>query len=192
MEEPVKPGGAEAVIIFTTKLPEEYQVPEDQLVVPAALARYGLSEVVNRLLSLERPLPFDFLADGEFLRTTVAQHMEAHKLSSEKVLKLEYVFALSEPEQKEVDQVPDWISAVAPLQALPSAVFAATSYDGTARVYSDGSSQLTVRLSDTPITGLAALPTTQGSHLVAAGKDGCIRSPPASTSGLPCAFPSHC
>ncbi|CAK0837916.1 unnamed protein product [Prorocentrum cordatum] len=43
--------------------------------------------------------------------------MEAHKLSSEKVLRLEYVFALSEPEQNEVDQVPDWISGIAALQA---------------------------------------------------------------------------
>lgn len=175
MEDAPKPGSSEVVVEFTTKLPEEYQVPEDQLVVPAALARYGLSEVVNRLLSLERPVPFDFLVDGEFLRTTVAGYMEAHKLSSEKVLRLEYVFALSEPEQSEVDQVPDWISGVATLQALPSAVFAAVSYDGTARIYSGSRAQTTLRLSDTAVTCIAALPVAGGSHLVAGGKDGCVR-----------------
>lgn len=175
MEDAPKPGSSEAVVEFTTKLPEEYRVPEDQLVVPNVLARYGLSEVVNRLLSLESPVPFDFLVDGEFLRTTVAGYMEANKLSSEKVLRLEYVFALSEPEQSEVDQVPDWIAGLATLQDLPSALFAAVSYDGTARIYSGGRAQTTLRLSDLALTSIAALPVAGGSHLVAGGKDGCVR-----------------
>merc|ERR1711933_353127 len=102
------------------KLPEKYKVLEDDLVVPSNLARYGLSEVVNRLLSFEEPVPFDFLVNGEFLRTSISQYLEARKLSSEKVLRLEYVFALSEPEHSQVDQVPDWISGVSALGSLPT------------------------------------------------------------------------
>lgn len=126
--------GAEAVVCFFTKLPERFQVPEDQLVVPSSLARYGLSEVVNRLLASETPVPFDFITPaGEYLRTSLVEYLEARKLSSEKALRLEYVLALSEPEQKQVEEVPDWISGVAPLQSTKpsSSWFAAASCDGT-------------------------------------------------------------
>lgn len=169
-----KPGNSEAVISFTTKLPVPYQVPEDQLVVPAELGRYGLSEVVNRLLSLEKPVPFDFLVEGEFLRTSITQYLQATRHSSEQVLCLEYVLALSEPEQSQVDEVPDWISGIVPLQGLPSSWFAAVSYDGTARLYDGHRSRLVVRIVDVPLTSVAALPSTDGRscRLVTGGKDG--------------------
>lgn len=177
MSDRPKPGDGEAVVRFTTKLPQQYQVPEDDLVVPSSLARYGLSEIVNRLLSFDTPVPFDFLVDGEFMRSNVLEYLEAHRLSSEKVLVLEYVVALSEPETKNIEQVPDWISGVAALQAPPSSWFAAVSYDGTARVYEGERSQHVVRLCDAPVTAVAAVSIDggQGSHIVAAGKDGSMR-----------------
>ncbi|OLP95282.1 Ribosome biogenesis protein WDR12-like [Symbiodinium microadriaticum] len=49
-----KPGGGEALVSFVTKLPDAFQVPEEELVVPSNLERYGLSEVVNRLLAREK------------------------------------------------------------------------------------------------------------------------------------------
>jgi len=172
-----RPGGGEAVVTFTTKLPEPFQVPEEQLVVPADLGRYGLSEVVNRLLSLEKPVPFDFLVNGEFLRTNIALYIESHKLSSEKVLSLEYVLALSEPEQSQVDEVPDWIAGVVPLQVLPSSSFAAVCCDGTARLYVGSQSRLAARMTDKVLTSVAALPISggKGSRIVVGGKDGAVR-----------------
>jgi len=177
MSDRPKAGAGEVIVSFSTKLPEQYQVPEDELVLPSSLARYGLSEVVNRLLSFETPVPFDFLINGEFLRTSVTAYLEAHKLTSEKVVKLEYVLALAEPEKSDVDQVPDWVAGVAAMQALPSSWFAAVSYDGTVRVYQDDRSQLVTRLSDVPLTALAAQPVDSGlgSHVIAAGKDGVVR-----------------
>lgn len=171
-----KPGGGEAVVVFITKLPQSFQVPEDELVVPGSLGRYGLSEVVNRLLSLERPVPFDFLVEGEFLRTSIAQYLEARKLSSEKVLQLEYVLALSEPEQEQVDETPDWISGLVALQVLPTPWFASVSFDGTARVYEGSTARLTVKLADAGLAGVASLPIDggRGSNLVAAGQDGSV------------------
>eukprot|EP00931_Biecheleriopsis_adriatica_P068590 TRINITY_DN42519_c0_g1_i1.p1 TRINITY_DN42519_c0_g1~~TRINITY_DN42519_c0_g1_i1.p1 ORF type:complete len:470 (-),score=103.29 TRINITY_DN42519_c0_g1_i1:31-1416(-) len=173
-----KPGGGEAVVSFFTKLPGQFQVPEDEeLVVPSNLARYGLSEVVNRLLGLEKPVPFDFLVDGEFLRGSVGGYLEAHKLSSEKILRLEFVLALREPEQSTVDETPDWIAGVAALQACPSTWFAAVSYDGTVRIYEGSESRMTTRLSDAGLASVAALSvnSSRGSHLVAAGLDGSLR-----------------
>lgn len=177
MSDRPKPGEGEAVLRFTTKLPQQYQVPEDDLVVPSSLARYGLSEIVNRLLSFETPVPFDFLVNGEFMRSSVLQYLEINKLSSEKVLHLEYVVALSEPEMKDIDQVPDWISGVAALQAPPSAWFAAVSYDGTVRLYENERSQHVARLCEGPVTAVAALTVDGGlgSHIVAAAKDGTMR-----------------
>lgn len=173
------------MVLFTTKLPHKFQVASDELVVPANLGRYGLSEVVNRLLSLERPVPFDFLVDGEFLRTSVVQYLEARKLSSEKVLQLEYVFALSEPEQEQVDEAPEWISALVALQVLPTPWFAAVSYDGTARIYEGAETRLTVKLSESGLTGVAALPTDGGRscHLAVAGQDGSMRCAAVSLGG---------
>lgn len=164
-------GNGEVVVCFSTVLPERYKVPEDQLVVPESLARYGLSEVVNHLLDFDPPVPFDFLVDGEFLRSTVKEHLDFHKLSSEKVLKLEYVLALSEPEPKDIDEVPDWISGISSVGDH----FVAVSYDGTARLYEDSRSKLIVRMSDSPLTGVASVRVEGGSHVAAAGKDGTVR-----------------
>lgn len=171
-----KAGGGEALVAFFTKLPGKFQVPEEELVVPSNLERYGLSEVVNRLLAHEQPIPFDFLVDGEFLRSSIGTYLEAHKLSSEKVLRLEFVLALRAPEQSSVDEAPEWISSVVALEAYPSTWFAATLYDGTVRVYEGSEMRLSTRLSDHGLAGVAALPTERGSHLVAACQDGTLRA----------------
>lgn len=171
------PRGGEAVVSFTTNLPLRYQVPADELVVPSDLARYGLSEVVNRLLDFERPVPFDFLVDGEFLRGTVREFLEARKLSSEKVLRLEYVIALRQPEPALVDEVPEWISGISPLLPLPCASFVAAAFDGTLRFYANNRSQLITKLSDSAITAVAAQHIGRGSSsiVLAACKDGAAR-----------------
>eukprot|EP00435_Cladocopium_sp_Y103_P038589 s905_g10.t1 len=140
-----KPGGGEALVAFFTKLPEKFQVPEEELVIPANLERYGLSEVVNRLIGHEQPIPFDFLVEGEFLRSSIGTYLEVHKLSAEKVLRLEFVLALREPEQSSVDEAPEWISSVVALEAYPSTWFAATLYDGTVRIYEGSEMRLSTR-----------------------------------------------
>lgn len=51
-------------IMFVTKL-TDLVVPQTPFEVPARFARLGLSEVINHLLRLEAPVPFDFLINGE-------------------------------------------------------------------------------------------------------------------------------
>ena len=41
--------------------------------IPATWRRYQLSQLVNKALSLAKPVPFDFLVRGEILRTTLGE-----------------------------------------------------------------------------------------------------------------------
>eukprot|EP00971_Amphidinium_carterae_P206317 4094162-Amphidinium_carterae.1 len=54
----------------------------------------------------------DFLIQGQFLRTSLEGYLQAHRLSSEKALSVEYTIALGEPEPTQADQAPDWITGV--------------------------------------------------------------------------------
>mmetsp|Transcript_69931 Transcript_69931/g.130696 ORF Transcript_69931/g.130696 Transcript_69931/m.130696 type:complete len:470 (+) Transcript_69931:71-1480(+) len=177
MERP-KPVGDEAVVVFTTKLPERYRVPEDQLVLPSSLSRYGLSEVVNRLLSFEKPVPMDFLIQGQFLRTSLQSYLEAHRLSSEQALNVEYIIALGEPEPTEADQAPDWITGIASnSRANGGQFFSVVCCDGTLRLYQGTQSKLSTRISNQPLKCVASVEVDGGlgSHILASGKDGLLR-----------------
>ncbi|KIZ06505.1 hypothetical protein MNEG_1452 [Monoraphidium neglectum] len=72
---------SQVLVRFFTKLPQELQVPDTEVAVPSSLKRYGLSQVINHLLALDPPRPFDFLIDGELLRKSLAQHLLDHGLS---------------------------------------------------------------------------------------------------------------
>lgn len=93
---------------FVTKI-DQYRVVDTPFAVPARLTRYGLSEVINHLLSqgaraapLEHvrnagarhssprsrrlrwpdpPVPFDFMIGGVLLRTSLQRFMEEQGLS---------------------------------------------------------------------------------------------------------------
>jgi len=97
---------------FVTKL-ASLRVADTPFALPASLTRYGLSEVVNHLLGLERPRVFDFLIDGEFLRTSLQKYLASKGSSTESVVTIEYVEALPKPNVKcEITQ-DDWVSSVA-------------------------------------------------------------------------------
>lgn len=98
----------------------ELVVPDAPLLVPVSLKRYGLSEVVNRLLEQQQQdqddeykhVPFDFLADGELLRTSLDEHLTSKGLSTETVLTLEYTRSILPPSYLASYSHPDWVSAV--------------------------------------------------------------------------------
>ncbi|KAJ2426829.1 ribosome biogenesis protein ytm1, partial [Coemansia sp. RSA 2531] len=69
----------------------KYAVPDAPIVVPQQLQRYGLSEIVNHLLGNEKPVPFDFMTDGQFLRGTISTYLKEKSLSAENILTLEYI-----------------------------------------------------------------------------------------------------
>jgi hypothetical protein len=71
----------EIQVQFITKL-QDAIVPDTPFSVPVRLTRYGLSGVVNHLLGQDPPRPFDFFIDGKFLRTSLAQYLQANKVSA--------------------------------------------------------------------------------------------------------------
>ncbi|EER03235.1 microtubule-associated protein ytm1, putative [Perkinsus marinus ATCC 50983] len=89
--------------VFMTRLPEEYHIPEDPIVLEGDLSRSGLSAMLNDLLSLQEPVVFDFI-NGRFLRTSLADFYKQHGFSSEVACNIEYVLAMPEPETAEVTQ----------------------------------------------------------------------------------------
>lgn len=58
-----------AAVVFTTKTP--YVLPSQKFMIPLDWKRYQLSQLINKALSLAKPIPFDFLVRGAILRTSL-------------------------------------------------------------------------------------------------------------------------
>ncbi|KAK8807026.1 hypothetical protein WA158_003785 [Blastocystis sp. Blastoise] len=137
---------------FVTKF-DKYRVPETPIAVPLRFSRYGLSEVVNHLLDLATPQPFDFLINGKFLRIVLSQFLAENDLSSENVLSLEYIPIISKPEEKSSDSFPDWISSI----SVRDNYYTVGSYDGSLTLFNNNDEQLSkVRLHKLPIKSIAS------------------------------------
>jgi ribosome biogenesis protein YTM1 len=124
---------AQVQVRFITKL--DIEVPETSFAVPDRLARYGLSEIINHLLGHTDKTsirPYDFLIDGQFLRTDLKKYLAEHALSGEAGLTLEVVEAVPAPKSNSGPPHPDWISGI----ASHAGRYVVTScYDGLIRVY---------------------------------------------------------
>ena len=150
--------------------------------------RYGLSSIVNHLIGTERPTPFDFLASGSFLRTTLDEHLTQNGLSSETTLTLECVRSLVPPVYLASFEHDDWVSCVDVLSHTSQAGTISNgvqpgherilsgSYDGILRVW-DASSQL---LGSSPVgdnftSAIKSAKFLSSSHIVSSGLDRTIR-----------------
>lgn len=130
---------------FVSKVPD-LELPQGHFTVPVTVARYGLSEIVNQLLKGETeeedtPRPFDFLIEGQFLRSDLGAFLTARadKSTAEKGLTLEVVEALAAPETEEGKPHPDWVSSVA-ISSFSSSSSSSLDvvtgcYDGVVRVF---------------------------------------------------------
>lgn len=94
---------------------------------------------MNHLLSSEKAIPFDFLVDGAYLRSTLDAYISENGLSSESILTLEYVRAAVPPKFLTSFQHDDWVSSVATSiftnKSNRDAVILSGSYDGIARAW---------------------------------------------------------
>ncbi|KAG7289539.1 ribosome biogenesis protein ytm1 [Staphylotrichum longicolle] len=115
MDEPmVDAPGAQVKVTFTTT-EADLQLPESkrQLLVPADIRRYGLSRVLNSESMLDTgSIPFDFLVNGSFLRTSLEDYLTSNGLSLETNLTLQYVRSLIPPVYEASFEHDDWVSAV--------------------------------------------------------------------------------
>eukprot|EP00891_Asterochloris_glomerata_P002010 jgi/Astpho2/2010/e_gw1.00038.127.1_t len=160
---------SQIAVNFVTKLPPQLRVPAASVTVPSDLTRLGLSQVVNGLLNLDHARPFDFLLNGELVRQPLEEMLLGQGLSTERVLELEYFRAVAPPTPDTSLPHDDWVSAV---EGNSGAGTLTGSYDGILRCW-----QGAVITSCSPVahhggvTALRALPGSQGSLAVSAGKD---------------------
>nr|5CXC_A Chain A, Ribosome biogenesis protein YTM1 [Thermochaetoides thermophila] len=114
---------AQVKVIFTTTEPD-LELPESkrQLLVPADIRRYGLSRILNSESMLDTgSIPFDFLINGSFLRSSLEDYLTSNGLSLETTLTLQYVRSLIPPVYEASFEHDDWVSAVDVLSATSPA-----------------------------------------------------------------------
>ncbi|KAK4173292.1 WD40-repeat-containing domain protein [Triangularia setosa] len=115
MDEPMNDApGAQVKVTFTTN-EADLQLPEEkrQLLVPADIRRYGLSRILNSDLMLDSgSIPFDFLVNGSFLRSSLEDYLNSEGLSLETNLTLQYVRSLIPPVFEASFEHDDWVSSV--------------------------------------------------------------------------------
>ncbi|KAI9064928.1 WD40 repeat-like protein [Trametes sanguinea] len=117
-------------VVFTTQTP--YPLPSQKFMIPASWKRYQLSQLVNKALSLPKPIPFEFLVRGEILRGTLAEWCAEHGVGEEETLEIEYFESVVPPQRMSSIPHEDWVSSIS--CQLPG-YFLTASYDGALRIF---------------------------------------------------------
>lgn len=148
---------------------------------------------MNALLQSPKPIPFEFLINGTFLRTSIEEYLSANGLSAETTLTAEYVRATIPPTHLASFQQDDWISAVDVLSTTsPAAQWAgnayypdpgherilSASYDGFLRVHNLSSDVLVTSpqsYDGDPSPPLKAARFTNPSQIASSGLDRTVR-----------------
>ncbi|KAF2765172.1 microtubule associated protein [Teratosphaeria nubilosa] len=164
---------------------ENLQLPQHTgpILVSTEFKRYQLSTLVNRLLETDKPIPLDFLINGQFLRTSLDDFLTQNGISAETTLSVEYVKALVPPIYHASYEHDDWVSSVHVLSASSSAGGEAVlegkeriltgSYDGLLRVWNASNEVVATASAHTAAVKSAHFlgPT----HIVSAGVDRTVR-----------------
>ncbi|GAA94305.1 uncharacterized protein L969DRAFT_90027 [Mixia osmundae IAM 14324] len=117
----------------------QYKIPESQYLVPADWRRYQLSELINKVVGTDAPVPFDFIISDELLRTSLELYQQGKGLTEESVLDIEYVESTLPPQRLSAFQVDDWISDI---DSSRPGYFLASSYSSQVHVYSSSAEKL--------------------------------------------------
>ncbi|CAL9737352.1 ribosome biogenesis protein Ytm1p [Monosporozyma servazzii] len=157
--------------LFTREKDESLHVQDTPMYAPISLKRYGLSEIVNHLLESEKPIPFDFLIDGELLRTSLQDYLVKKGLSSEASLTVEYTRAILPPSYLSSFNNEDWISSLD--VDNESKYIVSGSYDGIVRTWDmSGKVQKQYSGHSGPIRAIKVISSTR---IVSSGNDRTLR-----------------
>src|SRR3954454_16606068 len=79
-------------------------IPSSTYLIPASWRRFQLSELINKVLSKSTPgaapMPFEFIVEGELLRTTLDAWVKANRNGDvESTINVEYIRSLLPPKQ---------------------------------------------------------------------------------------------
>jgi ribosome biogenesis protein YTM1 len=194
MDEPMADAPGPQVRVTFTTTEADLQLPESkrQLLVPADIRRYGLSRVLNSESMLDTgSIPFDFLVNGSFLRTSLEDYLTSNGLSLETNLTLQYVRSLIPPVYEASFEHDDWVSAVDVLsETSPSGRWSgdsfqrgqdrilSASYDGLLRIWNASGQVLTTSPSGSHGGHTASIKAAKfltNSQLATAGMDRTVR-----------------
>lgn len=101
-------------IHFITKQ-QLYAVPNIPYTVSAHVTEVELNKLLSSILKDHKDITevqFYFLINGEFLKSKLGEHLDAHYISFENTIDVEYIERFSSPEPKECLIHDDWVSAV--------------------------------------------------------------------------------
>ncbi|KAL2268613.1 hypothetical protein VTJ83DRAFT_3459 [Remersonia thermophila] len=194
MDEPMVDAPGQQVKVTFTTTETDLQLPETkrQLLVPADIRRYGLSRILNSESMLDTgSIPFDFLINGSFLRTSLQDYLVANGLSLETNLTLQYVRSLIPPVYEASFEHDDWVSAVDVLSAASPAGrwsgdsfqhghdrILSASYDGLLRIWNASGQVITTSPSGSHGGHTASVKAAKfltSSQLASAGMDRTVR-----------------
>eukprot|EP00039_Didymoeca_costata_P028596 m.21650 g.21650 ORF g.21650 m.21650 type:complete len:435 (-) comp7196_c0_seq1:50-1354(-) len=113
----------------------QFSVTDKPIAVPRRLRRVHLSQMVNHLLQLDPPKTFDFVSNGNFIRSSLGGFIDSRGLQAEEILSVEFVEAMAPPEPPLEYIHDDWIASVS--GHAPSGLTATGSYDNLVRVWTD-------------------------------------------------------
>lgn len=114
------------------------------VLIPTQFRRYQLSQYINSQLKLERPVPFEFLINGSYLRTSLEDYLTQNGVSAETTVSVEYVRARIPPQYTASYAHDDWVSDVhtSTTTSEASSRILTASYDGRIRVWNTSSQEL--------------------------------------------------
>ncbi|KAF7304763.1 Microtubule binding protein [Mycena kentingensis (nom. inval.)] len=148
--------------VFTTQT--SYPLPPQSFFIPTSWSRYQLSQLVNKALSLQKPVPFDFLLRGDILKTSLAEWCTKNGVGEEETLEIEYIESVLPP-QKMADLPHDeWVTSVS---CKLEGHFLTAAYDGQLRAFNYAQKQTwSSAIHRAAITSFCIVPSAE-EHLVA-------------------------
>ncbi len=152
-----------------------------------------MSKIINSesMLNTSTPIPFDFLINGAFLRTSLDEYLNDNGLSYETTLNLQYVRSLLPPSYQASFEHDDWISDVDVLSessragiwsgvnfAIGQDRLLSASYDGLLRIWNNSGSVIATSPSSSQGGHGASVKTAKfmtSTQIASAGLDRTVR-----------------